>query len=468
MAKDIDPSFVTAVKSVPSDAPTKIAMTGAVVDRARQLSASTLPENIQTLGKQCVLDWFAVALAGSDEPLVRMLVEQVEEDGCTPAVTVVGRGAKFGVRQAALLNGAMGHAIDYDDVNIAGHGHITAAVLPAALATAEIRRKSGAQLLRAFVAGYEAAVMVGRFVGREHYDRGFHGTATIGTYGAASASALLMDLGAETTARALGIAGTQAAGLKAQFGTMCKPLHAGKANENGILGAQLASRGFTGRLDILECVQGFAQTQSPGGDAAAALVPARAGGHITDNLFKFSAACYGTHGAIIAARQLQREHKMAPEQIRRVELRVEPGADRMCNIAKPLTGLQAKFSLTLNVAMAIAGEDTSSPHSYNDALTQRVDLCALRDRVVVRPMPSGWSLTLTEVDVELVDGRILRATCDTGTPSNDLVDQGERLHRKFAALAEPVLGRSRSSRLAAAIDRLEVIADVNELMDIVR
>lgn len=443
-------------------------VTAAVVDRMRRLSASDLPGNVRTLGKQCMLDWFAVALAGAQEPLVQMLMAQAQEEGCSPVATVVGSSVKFSARQAALINGAMGHAIDYDDVNVAGNGHITAAVLAAAIATAEVRRKSGAQLLNAFVAGYETAVMVGRFVGRQHYDRGFHGTVTIGTYGAASASALLMDLDAEACARALGIAGTQAAGLKAQFGTMCKPLHAGKANENGIFGSQLASRGFTGRLDILECAQGFADTQSPGGDVEAALVPAREGAHIADNLFKFSAACYGTHGAIIAARRLQREHKLVPELIRRVELRVEPGADRMCNIAAPNTGLQAKFSLSFNAALALAGVDTASPETYNDALTQRGDLCALRDRVVVRVMPSGWSLTLTEVDIEMTDGRVFKASHDTGVPADNLAEQGDRLNQKFAALAEPVLGHSRAIQLAAAIAEIESIADIGELLEIVR
>lgn len=445
-----------------------LGVTAEVVARMRSLYSSELPDNVRTIGKQCLLDWFAVALAGSREPLVRILRELADEDGCSPIATVVGSKARYSVRQAALINGAMGHAIDYDDVNVAGHGHITAAVLPASLATAEIHRKSGAQLLRALVSGYEAAVMVGRYVGREHYDRGFHGTVTIGSYGAASASALLLGLDAETCARALGIAGTQAAGLKAQFGTMCKPLHAGKANENGLFGAQLASRGFTGRVDILECAQGFADTQSPGGDAAAALVPARAGAHIADNLFKFSAACYGTHGAIIAARNLCREHNLAAEQVRRVELRVEPGAERMCNVASPTTGLQAKFSLRFNAALALAGVDTASPASYTDALTQREDLCALRDRVVVRVMPSGWPVMLTEVDIELVDGRVLKASHDTDVPADDLAEQGELLRHKFLALVEPVLGHSRAVQLAEAIAEVERIADIGELMELVR
>lgn len=443
-----------------------LGVTAAVVERMFHLYDGVLPDNARTLGKQCMLDWFGVALAGSSEPLVQMLTAQADEEGCSPAATVVGSRARYSARQAALINGAMGHAIDYDDTVVAGLGHMTAAVLPAALAAAETNKKSGARLLAAFVAGYEAAVMVGRFVGMEHYNRGFHGTGTIGTFGAASAAGLLMGLDAEAQARALGIAGTQAAGLKGQFATMCKPLHAGKASENGIFGAQLARRGFTGRLDILECAQGFAFTSSPASDRAAALAPAPSGAHISENLFKFSAACYGTHGAISAARGLREKHAFSLDNIRRIELRVEPGADSMCNISEPQTGLQAKFSLRFNTALALAGEDTSSPATYTDDLTQRADLCGLRDRVVVTPMQSGWPMCLTEVDIELDDGRLLKASCDTGVPATDLIDQGRRLSAKFKALASAVLGPARATQLASAIDHVEEIADVRELLDL--
>jgi len=140
----------------------------------------------------------------------------------------------------------------------------------------------------------------------------------------------------------------------------------------------------------------------------------------------------------------------------------------MCNIAAPSTGLQAKFSLRFNAALALAGEDTALPATYTDALTQREDLCALRERVVVRVMPSGWPVTLTEVDIELTDGRLLKASHDTGTPANHLAEQGDRLNQKFAALAEPVLGRSRATQLAAAIAEVERIPDIGELLEIVR
>lgn len=443
-------------------------VTAHVVERSRALYSEELVDEVSLVAKQCVMDWFAVALAAWDEPLVRILSEQASEDGSIPVATVLMRGRKFSARQAALLNGAMGHAIDYDDVNISGQGHITAAVLPAALAASETERLGGKSLLRAFVSGYEAAVMIGRFVGREHYLRGFHATATVGSYGAAITSSLLFGLDAEMMARAVGIAGTQAAGLKAQFGTMCKPFHAGKANENGLLGALLARRGFTSRRDILECEQGFASTQGRCGAPEEASIAAPRGAHIMDSLFKFSAACYGTHGGIAAAAALRRMHEINPCDIQSVEVRVESGADRMCNIAAPSSGLEAKFSLRFNVALALLGENTSSPELYSDGITTRADVCALRDRISVRCMPEGWSLTRTDVSINLSDGRRLEASHDTGLPTQDIEEQGERITEKFMTLVNPVLGSARAAELAAMIGDVENLRDVDQLLALVR
>ncbi len=438
--------------------------TAAVVTRAKALATRELTPSVKTVAKQCLLDWVGVSIAGSQEPLVRQLVQQARDEGGHPVATVFRHDARASVRQAALINGAMGHAIDFDDVNIAGHGHVTAATLPAAVATAQSAQRSGSQLLKAFVAGYEAAVMVGRYVGREHYDRGFHATSTVGSFGAATAAAILMDLDDEAFARALGIAGTQAAGLKSQFGTMCKPFHAGKANENGVVGAQLAARGFSSRTDFLECVQGFADVLSPGGDPEAGLAGARDGAHITDNLFKFTAACYSTHGSVAILKQLREAHRFDVRQIRGVHLRVEPAADRICNIPAPRTGLEAKFSLRFNAAAALLGMDTASPDTYSDDATRLGDLCAIRDLVRVEPMAQDWSVTVTEADIELDDGRVLSGRFDTGIPATNLADQGERLTRKFVSLTSSVLGTATAHSLARRIDDVEAFADIGELL----
>lgn len=423
-----------------------------------------LPAPVLLLAKQCVLDWIAVALVGADEPVSRLLRAQAIDDGGRPVASVMGGGLRVSVGQAALINGAAGHALDYDDANIGAQGHLTAAVLPAALAVAQAQRASGSRLLQAFAAGYHAAGMVGHYVGNGHYLRGFHGTGTVGSFGAAVAAGLLLDLDVVGIARAIGIAGAQAAGLKAQFGTMCKPFHAGKAAENGVRAAQLAARGFSSREDILEAAQGFGDATSPHCDPDAALCKPPGGHHLFGNLFKYHASCYGTHSTIDAVRALRQEHALAPEQVRRVELRVERGADHMCNIAAPRTGLETKFSLRFNAALALAGEDTSAPPTYSDQNATRADLCRLRDLVAVRLMPEDWPRMMTEVVIETSEGKLLRGSANSAVPCADLAFQGERLLGKFTMLAASVVGSDRAGAIADALEALEAIPDVEALM----
>ncbi len=234
-------------------------------------------------------------------------------------------------------------------------------LLPAILALAEAQGASGREIITAFVAGYETICRVGVLAAPGHYALGFHATGTAGSFGAAAACARLLRLDPARTAMALGIAGTQAAGLKSMFGTMCKPLHAGKAAQNGLLAARLAARGFTSRADVLECAQGFAATHGPDFQPEAALRPPPGGWYLRGNLFKYHAACYLTHAPIECAHAIAARPGFAAEAVREAVLHIDRGADAVCNIAVPRTGLEAKFSLRLTVALALAGIDTARP-----------------------------------------------------------------------------------------------------------
>ncbi|WP_162915011.1 MmgE/PrpD family protein [Desertibaculum subflavum] len=439
------------------------AVTREIVERALAIRTDAVPVDVRQVAKQCILDWFAVSLAGAEEPLARMLLDQAAEDGGHAQAGIVGHRLRVSTRQAALINGSISHALDYDDVNFAMGGHPTVAALPGALALAEARKLSGDALLAAFIAGYETLCRVGRLVAPGHYSRGFHATATVGSFGSAAACAHILGLDAEATARALGIAGTQAAGLKSQFGTMCKPLHAGKAAENGLVGAQLAARGFTSRLDILECVQGFADTQSPDFNPEAALEQPRMGWHVRANLFKYHAACYLTHAPMDAARALRVEHGLKPSDLRKVTVRIDSGADKVCNIQAPRTGLEAKFSLRLTTAMALAGTDTAAPGTYNDTTAADRELVQLRERVQIE-LVNDWPHSQADVVLELNDGRRLEKTCDTGIPAADVAFQGDRVRAKFMSLAAPALGQAGAERLAAAVEDIESLKDAGELM----
>ncbi len=249
-----------------------------------------------------------------------ILLDEMAEAGGTAQASVIGHRVRLPALAAALVNGAAGHALDYDDVNLAMPGHPSVAILPGLLALAELKGSTGRELITAFVAGYETACRIGLALQPGHYALGFHSTATIGSFGAAAACARLLALDGEQTAMALGIAGTQGAGLKSQFGTMCKPFHAGKASQNGLMAARLALRGFSSRPDFLECEQGFAATHGPDFSPEAALATPANGFHLFANLFKYHAACYMTHAPIECARQVRHDHAPTPRCDRRHHL----------------------------------------------------------------------------------------------------------------------------------------------------
>jgi 2-methylcitrate dehydratase PrpD len=436
-------------------------LTCTLAERAVAVTYDALPEKVRELTRQCVLDYLGVGLAGADDELARILLDDASEAGDAAQAAVIGHGARLPVLAAALVNGAIAHALDYDDVNLAMPGHVSVAILPALLALAEDKKASGKAVIAAFVAGYETCCRIGMTLRPGHYTRGFHATGTVGAFGAAAACAHLLGLDAEATARALGIAGTQSAGLKSQFGTMCKPFHAGKAAQSGLLAARLAARGFSSRTDLIECDQGFAATHAPDFHPEKALAEPKRGFHIFNNLFKYHAACYMTHAPIECGRQL-RAQGVAPAEIVAINLTLHHGTDRVCNIPAPTDGLQAKFSLRQTVAMALSGVDTAALGAYSEATATDPALVALRERVNF-DFRQDYPEAGAAIEVELRDGRKATANFDAGIPNSDIADQGRRLAEKFDALAAPVVGVARARELRAAVIGLDAIADTGVL-----
>jgi 2-methylcitrate dehydratase PrpD len=437
-------------------------LTQVLACKSAALEYEDLPRDARELARQCILDYFGVAVAGAGDELVRLLFDELTEAGGAPQASVIGHQTRLPALSAALVNGAAGHALDYDDVNMAMPGHPSVAILPGLLALAELKQSSGREVITAFVAGYETACRIGAALQPGHYNLGFHSTGTVGAFGSAAACARLLRLDAEATAMALGIAGTQAAGLKSQFGTMCKPFHAGKAAQNGLLAARLAARGFSSRADIVECVQGFALTHGPDFSPEAALAIPEAGLHLFANLFKYHAACYLTHAPIECARRLREEHRLIPEAVAGITLRLDASCERVCNIPAPVDGLQSKFSLRQTVAMALAGVDTASLGAYSAGNAQDPALIGLRERIEI-DWQDSWPQTLAELEIELSDGNRLKARHDAGIPAAHITDQGKRLAAKFDALVEPVLGAPRARELRATIAGLDHLPDVADL-----
>jgi 2-methylcitrate dehydratase PrpD len=432
--------------------------------RATALRFADIPESAVRVARHCVLDWFGISLAGLSEPLVTILADQLVEDGGNPRASVIGRADRFTLEQAALLNGAISHALDFDDVNMAMSGHATVAILPAVLGVGEDLRIDGRRMIEAFVAGVETASRIGRMVAPSHYSDGWHPTATVGTFGAVAAVSNLLRLDEERTAHAFGIAGTQAAGLKSVFGTMSKPLHAGLASARAIQAARLASKGFTSNITIIECEQGFAATQSRTVRPGDAFVNPPGAFYINQTLFKYHAACYLTQSMIEAIRAMRRLHDIDARHIARVVVRVDPGHTKICDIAAPKTGMELKFSLRAVAALALLGEDTSNERLFCDMTARRSEVVQLRDKVEIEKR-TEVSHTLSEVEVHMHDGAVLIERHDTGLPATDLDAQGDALRAKFRTLARPVIGDA-TKQLAELCETFDLLENVDRLFSL--
>src|SRR5579883_672968 len=399
-----------------------IPVTAELAKRAAAMAWRDLPDDLIERTKQCLLDWFAVTIPGAQEELTDILVKEALDDGAVGQASLVGRREKVLPSTAALINGAASHALDYDDVNFAMGGHPTVTVVPALLALGEQIKASGRLFIESFIAGYETSGRVGRLVAPSHYQKGFHVTGTVGSFSATAAAGRMLGLSDAQLAVAFGIAATQAAGLKSNFGTMCKPLHAGTASEHGLRAARLAQKGFTARGDSLECDQGFASSYSDGMDAGKALGEPPQGWHLRNNLFKYHAACYMTHAPIECAKEIRLKSNFPPERVKKIVLRIDAAADKVCNIPDPTSGLEAKFSLRQTVAMALTGVNTAALDSYSAEITREPRIKALRDKVSI-DFRTKWPHALAEMAIELDDGTTLESSHDAGVPWSDVAKQ---------------------------------------------
>ncbi|MCP5084800.1 MAG: MmgE/PrpD family protein [Alphaproteobacteria bacterium] len=393
------------------------------------------------IARLSLLDWIAVAVAGRDEPVAKIVRDLVGGDGGTPEASVIGHDANLPARAAALSNGATSHALDYDDTHFIYLGHPTVAVMPAALALAEKLGSTGPAFLDAALVGLETACRIGEWLGRGHYQHGFHQTATSGSFGAAAAASRLLGLDAERTCHALGIAATKASGLKSQFGTMGKPYHAGLAAANGVEAALLAKAGIVSRPDGLECEQGFSLTHAGEQDNTSLAMGELGRKYVfTEVQHKFHACCHGTHAPVEALISARDDHGVSPADIESVELTVNPRFLRVCNIEQPATGLEAKFSFRLTAAMALSGYDTSALATFSAENCHEPSLVALRDKVSV-VTDSGLSESVAQIRIDRRSNEAVVIRHDICDPMPVAVREA-----KVRAKAAALLGQDRAER----------------------
>lgn len=400
-----------------------------------------LPEEAVERTKELFLDWTASALAGRGARPVRALETLAEAmgPGDGPSEVLVSR-RRTSPLFAALVNAASSHVVEQDDLHNASVVHPGTVVFPAALAAAQQTGASGRDLIAASVAGYEAAVRVGRFLGRSHY-KVFHTTGTAGTLGAAAAVAHLLGADDETMLQTLGSAGTQAAGLWEFLGDAAdsKQLHTAKAASDGLLSAYVAEQGLTGARQILEGAQGMAAGMSSDADSQRLGEGFGERWAVLETSFKFHSSCRHTHPAADALLEAMREHALAADDVTAVRARVhEPAIDVLGPVTDPRSVHQSKFSMGFVLALiahrASAGLDDFTDESLRDrklrAFAERVTM--VLDPEVDAAYPEQW-IGLVEVDT--TDGRRLTSRVDVpkGDPGRAL--SREELEHKALRLA---------------------------------
>ena len=385
-----------------------------------------------------IFDWAACAFAGRGEAVSRIVLAQAREEGGAPQAGLVGGQLRVPARMAALANATVGHALDYDDTHFAHIGHPSAAVVPAALAAAQVSGAAGAEFLDAALIGAEASVRVGCWLGRGHYQGGFHQTATAGAFGATVAAGRLMGLSASEFANAIGWVAGRASGLKAQFGTMGKPLNAGIAAANGVEAVMLARRGLVSSPTAMDGPFGFGATHAGAADMSA-FDGLGARWLMADVSHKYHACCHGLHAMLEALGEARAA--TGGQAVEQVSVTCHPRWQTVCNNPMPRTGLEAKFSFHHTAALTLAGLDTARLESFSDTHAQEPRLVALRALVTVR-FSDVLPETAAEVVLRLRDGREVEARHDLSVAQPADVRQA-----KLRAKARAIVGEAMADAL---------------------
>jgi len=406
-----------------------------------------LPSDVIAQAKRALLDLLGVALGGASMPMAKISAEYYADLGGKPEASLLLDARRLPPVNAAFVNGVYGHTLDMDDGHRLAGGHPGVATIPAALAAAEVHNASGRELLRAIVFGYEVFVRIATHLNPAHLRRGYHTTATVAPFSAALASGLLMGLDAERLTRAIGLAGLQGAGLMEVFhdGAMAKPFQVGRAGAAGLLAAELSARGADGPRTILEGDQGFLNAMCGDREAASLLDGLGEDWAIRGVYFKEHAACRHTHAPVDAARLLQSEHHLQPDQIDQVLVRTYSTANQLCGVtALPPGPSEAKFSLPFTVALGLTfGHARQS--CFTPELVADDNLRALASRVRVQVDPDlerrlpqrVSSLEVTTIDGHTLSVEVPFARGEPELPFTDEDIQAKYLDNALTALSEP-------------------------------
>jgi 2-methylcitrate dehydratase PrpD len=443
----------------PSESPPPV--THLLADWVVRCSPSEVPGAVRKEALRSIVNWVGVTVGGSSQDAVSAALETLAPLSRGSEGLLFGRAEKLDPLGTALVSGISSHVLDFDDTDLRTIIHPAATVAAALFAICQSHKTSGADFLHAFILGVEVECRLGRAIYPSHYDMGWHITGTCGAFGAAAACAKVLQLDSRKMEMALGIAATQAAGLKIMFGSMSKSLNIGRGAENGMLAALLAAHGFTSSESAIEGKEGYVYAASSQHDYAALTQGLGEHFEISHNTYKPFACGIVIHPIIDAVLQLRTEYHITPADVRSVTIRANPLVLELTGKKEPRNGLEGKFSVYHSAAVAIA-RGYAGPAEYSDEAVNDPAVVSLRRLVTVRVEDAVHS-DEAFVTLATADGRTLEKHVEHAIGSMERPLSDSELDVKYRQLCKTVLPKSQLEELLSRAWNLESNPDAAEL-----
>ncbi len=440
-----------------------------------------LPSEVTSLAKNAATDIIGVTIAGSTDSIADILKYNIKSTAGVEECSAVGIGLKSTCPIAAFSNGILAHVLDYDDQHWHFHGHPSCTAFPAALAAGEKNNASGKEVFTAYALALEIECRIGATLWPSHAQRGFHVTGTIGTFGAVAAAGRLFELNHDQMISAFGIAASQAAGLRANIGTMTKSLHAGKACENGVFAALLARKGFTstkeafeGRLGFCRCTSDVENCKSITERIGNEWVMLDPGDHNSGLFFKYYPGAGGGGGSFDALIPFAKEHNISPEEIESIETSTtQYGYDITGRVAT--TGLEGRFSLPYWIAISFV-DRAASLASFTDPMVQRPEVSRLMRKVKItiidekdakgNEQEAGRVFKIKLKDGRMIEPKVVTMKTKKGGLTNPMSREDFKL--KYRNCAKLVLSSDIAEESATKVEQLESLNSIRELTELIR
>jgi len=446
-----------------------------VANFCSELRYEDLPEQVVSLARTAITDTLGVIVAGVDSEVGPYMASLARSNTGDRTGRMLGSGIETTLFHAGLVNGTLAHAIDFDDDDpYMMVGHPSGPVIAALVSLCDAERPSGKEFLLAYVVGVEIEMRLGAAINPGHYDQGWHATSTLGAIGAALACAKLKNLDREKTAHALGIACSLSSGVKANFGTMTKPLHVGHAAQSGIMAAELAGEGFTSSLEVFEHGVGYLSVFSDAKHSdvyeeflnLGAKYALEKPGLAT----KIYPSCSNTHPAIDLYLDIQRKYALHAAEVDKLVCYVSPGTEGILLYSNPSTGLEGKFSMEYCLAVALARNSVEPRHFMDDAVAHP-DIQEQMTKVSMVPDESikrgeyGVS-TAIRLKIKLKNRTTIEESRARPKGCAEIPLKPDELKSKFLSCTEKILGLNQAERAFDAAYNIQQSADVVDTLEL--